>query len=80
VADSSLAYDRTTKLPLYATAGIPEAWIFDLTADRIERHTEPGPAGYRRSILAGRGQSLVSTVLPAVTLSVNDAIGENDDD
>ena len=31
VADTSLRYDRETKLPLYAAAGIPEAWIVDLT-------------------------------------------------
>ena len=30
VADSSLAYDRTVKMPLYAQAGIAEAWIINL--------------------------------------------------
>lgn len=74
VSDSSLHYDRTTKLPLYAAAGIPEAWIFDLTGDRIERHTEPDPNGYRQTIRADRGQSLVSTVLPTVTLSIDQVL------
>lgn len=36
VAYTSLAYDRETKLPLYAEAGIPEAWLVDLTTDAIE--------------------------------------------
>ncbi len=27
IADTSLAYDRNTKLPLYAATGIPEAWL-----------------------------------------------------
>jgi Uma2 family endonuclease len=30
VADTSLAYDRDVKAPLYAQAGIPEVWIVDL--------------------------------------------------
>ena len=71
VPDSSLRHDRTVKLPLYAAAGIPEAWIFDLTGDRIERHTDPGPNGYQQIALAGRGKALPSTVLPAITLSID---------
>ena len=39
VADTSLAYDRQRKLPLYAAAGIPEAWLVDLTEDRLEVHS-----------------------------------------
>jgi Uma2 family endonuclease len=45
VAESSRDYDRNTKFPRYAAAGIPEAWLFDLLAGRIERHSEPGPKG-----------------------------------
>ena len=30
VADSTLAYDRDVKAQLYALAGIPEYWLFDL--------------------------------------------------
>jgi Uma2 family endonuclease len=74
VADSSLAYDRTVKLPLYAAAGIREAWIVDLNGDRIERHTSPGPDGYREVATAERGQRLASTVLPTVVLSIDDAL------
>jgi Uma2 family endonuclease len=47
VADSSLAYDRSTKLRLYAEAGIPEYWVVDGTAEAVEVHRGPGPEGYR---------------------------------
>jgi Uma2 family endonuclease len=47
VADSSLAYDRTTKMRLYAESGIPEYWIVDCTAETIEIYRNPGPDGYR---------------------------------
>jgi Uma2 family endonuclease len=75
VADTSREYDRTFKLPLCAAAGIPEAWLFDLVADRIERYTEPGANGYQRIALADRGKSLTSTVLPAVVFSIDDVLG-----
>ena len=47
VAESSLAYDRTTKLRLYAEAGIPEYWIVDCAAESIEIDRTPQPKGYR---------------------------------
>ena len=78
VADSSREYHRSVKLPLYAAAGIPEAWLFDLVADRIERHTEPGADGYQQIAVVGRGKSLTSTVLPAVVLSIDDVLALNE--
>ena len=71
VADTSLVNDRTVKLPLYAAAGIPEAWLVDLNAPRLERQTDPGPDGYQQIALAGRGKSLTSTVVPTLTLSID---------
>jgi Uma2 family endonuclease len=75
VSDSSLRYDRTVKLPLYAAAGIPEAWIFDIGYERIERHTDPTSNGYATVQAAGRGDMLASTVLPAVRVSVDEVFG-----
>lgn len=40
VADSSLAYDRDVKLPRYARAGIPEAWLVDLSGRRLWVHRQ----------------------------------------
>jgi len=71
VADSSLAYDRATKMPLYSRAGIPEAWLFDLVNKRVERHTDPALAGYRLIAVAHRGESLASTLLPGLTVVVD---------
>jgi len=75
VADSSRDHDRGFKFPLYATAGIAEAWLIDLTAETIERHTEPHDGHYRFIALANRGESLPSTVFPTVTLNA-DAVFE----
>lgn len=78
VSDSSLHHDRTIKMPLYAEAGIPEAWLFDIVADVIERHTEPIGGRYRQVATAGRGQRLASLVLPALTFAVDDVLGPAD--
>jgi Uma2 family endonuclease len=75
VSDSSLEYDRTQKLPLYAAAGIPEAWIFNLIGNRIERHIDPGPDGYRTVAFAEAGQHLASTVLPELTFDAAELLG-----
>jgi hypothetical protein len=41
VADSSLAYDRTTKQRLYAQHGIPVYWIVNLPDRRFEVYDQP---------------------------------------
>jgi Uma2 family endonuclease len=41
VSDSTLKYDRRTKLSLYAESGIADYWIFDLVDIQLEMHSEP---------------------------------------
>ena len=52
VADSSLAYDRGTKLPLYARHDIPEVWIVDPAGRRVEVYAAPAEG----RLTAGRRQ------------------------
>jgi len=47
VAETSLAYDRDVKLPLYAAHGIAQAWLVDLPGAALVVHSGPGPDGYR---------------------------------
>ena len=52
VSDSTLKYDRNTKLSLYAEAGIANYWIFNLVDIQLEMHSEPyhkipGDFGYQ---------------------------------
>jgi len=70
VADTSLRYDRVTKLQIYAEAGIPEYWIVDCTAESIEVHRTPGPEGYRDvTRVAGEGTVTVAA-FPDVALRI----------
>ncbi len=75
ITDSSLAFDRWVKLPLYGAAGIPEAWIFDLLHSRIERHTDPFDGGYRAVTIAGRGETIASLTVPTITFDVDAVFG-----
>jgi Uma2 family endonuclease len=75
VADTTLAYDRDVKIPLYARAGIPEAWLVDLSAERIAVHREPHAGRYAHVGSAGPGDILIPVHLPDVTLAVSDILG-----
>ncbi len=78
VADSSLAYDRGMKFPRYAAAGIAEAWLIDLAAGIVERHTEPRDGLYRQITLARAGDTLASTILTELTIPVDMLLGIGD--
>jgi Uma2 family endonuclease len=67
-ADSSLAHDRRTKLPLYARAGIPEAWIVDLTRDRVEVYRDPGGDGYASRTVYERAGAVSLLAFPDITI------------
>jgi Uma2 family endonuclease len=71
VADSSLEYDRTVKLPLYAQAGIPEVWIVNLTENHIEVYTQPENGAYTHAQRAARGETLTATTLPDLRVAVD---------
>ena len=47
VAETSLSYDRSTKLRLYAESGIPEYWVVNGRAESIDVYREPDAGGYR---------------------------------
>ncbi len=75
VSDTTLAYDRNVKLPLYARAGIREVWIVDLAGGIVERYTGPTPNGYRHTEQARRGASLVPEALPGLALPADAVLG-----
>jgi Uma2 family endonuclease len=60
VADSSIKFDRDTKAPLYAAAGISEYWIVNLIDNRLEIYRQPEGSIYTsiEIITPPRGQSL----------------------
>lgn len=71
VADSSLDYDRGTKMPFYATSGIREVWIVDLEHDQIESYREPEAGRYRKTRRYKPGEALAPSALPDLRLEVS---------
>ncbi|MEL7422264.1 MAG: Uma2 family endonuclease, partial [Bacteroidota bacterium] len=63
VADSSLQFDREVKGELYATAGIPEYWIVNLTDRQLEVYTEPRVGSYQSKQIFSDSADLQMTVL-----------------
>ncbi len=70
VADSTVAYDRGIKVPLYGKAGILETWLVDLPQRRIEVYRSPSKDGYQSMHYASPGETLSPTAFPDVALQV----------
>ena len=74
VSDTTLAYDRGTKVNLYAQANIPETWVMNLVEDCIESFTGPGPEGYSNHTIYRRGDTISPSTLPDVEFAVDDLL------
>jgi Uma2 family endonuclease len=74
VADTTVDFDRNTKAPLYALAGIGEYWLVNIVADEVEVYREPGAAGYRDARNHRRGAVLHPTAFPDLAVAVTDIL------
>jgi len=76
VADTSVAFDRQVKLPLYARAGVPEVWIVDLPAAAVEVYREPGVTGYSASSRLAAGDTIGPAAFPDVRFPVREFLDQ----
>ena len=76
VADSSLEFDRETKLARYAAAGIPEVWVANLVDGRVEAYDDPVDGAYQNLRTAVPGESIGPRAFPDVVLAVSDFLPE----
>jgi len=74
VAESSLAHDRGRKLRIYAERGVPEYWIVDVVARRIEVYREPAEGNFRSTRVFERGEAIDLLRFPDVTVRVTDVM------
>lgn len=70
VADTTLRYDRSTKLRLYANKGIVEYWIVNIEKKRIETYADPTSGGYATTGALASGDRATPRALPMVQLDV----------
>ena len=77
VAESSLSFDRSVKLPRYAAAGIPEVWIVNLPERRLECYRDSGPEGYAASVVLEPEDAVEARLVPQLgRVSVASILGE----
>lgn len=70
VADNSLPFDRTVKLPVYASAGIGECWLVNLIDDKIEIYREPAGRRYQARSSTPFGQPVSPLQFPEVAITL----------
>ncbi len=72
VADTTLAWDRNVKVPLYGRAGIPEVWVVDLDGEVVDVFTSPREQEYDDVRQARRGESLQ---IAGINVDIDEILG-----
>jgi Uma2 family endonuclease len=65
VADTTVASDRGVKMPIYAQAGIPVAWLVDLPRRTVEIYTDPKGQVYGTVRRLGR-KEVIDFAIPGI--------------
>ncbi len=78
VSKSTLRYDQTTKVSLYASVGIPDYWIVNLIENQVEVYRQPIESvsaqfgfNYASRQIYQRGQSIGLLEVPKVSIDVD---------
>jgi Uma2 family endonuclease len=74
VADHSLLHDRQRKLPLYAAAGIPEAWILNFKQKALEVYRDPVDGIYQSRTVLRTGDSVSPLAGPGTSIPIADLL------
>lgn len=74
MADSSLNYDRSVKLPLYAEKRIPEVWIINLRDRVVEMYRDPDGTRYIGTLVARPGEEVQARQAAGFSISVADLL------
>lgn len=74
VADTTLAFDREVKVPLYARFAIPEVWLVDVEGRVLHRYREPAAGAYVR-VDRPALQGLAPAALPDAALDLAGLFG-----
>jgi Uma2 family endonuclease len=70
VADTTLAYDRDRKLPLYARFAVPEVWLVDVLGNHLDVHRDPADGTYTTRFRVQDLSRVGVAALPDVTLDL----------
>jgi Uma2 family endonuclease len=75
VADSTVESDRSYKVPLYAKAGIREAWLVNLVEECVELYAEPEGDAYQTVRRFARGEVVPAHSIEHLNINVSDILG-----
>lgn len=70
VSDSTLRFDRSEKLYLYATHQIPEYWIVNLIDNCLEVYRQPQDGDYLNKSVLTKADTIKLPALPELEISV----------
>lgn len=75
VANSTLAYDRDTKAPIYAEVGILEYWIVNVRDRVLEVYRDAERTGFTEPVLVLRENDIIAPLAaPDATIAVADLL------
>ncbi len=74
IAVTSYITDRDFKLPLYAMAGVPEFWIVNVNAARVEVYRGPDGYVYRDVTMLEVGGTLTPLAAPNAAIPIADLL------
>ena len=75
VSESSIRYDRGSKLRVYARHGVRELWIEDLTTDTLLVFRDPESGAYKTQLTLEKGDFIAPLAFPELVLSVSSLLG-----
>lgn len=73
IADTTLAFDLTTKAALYARAAINEYWVLDSNSRRLLVHRDPKSGAYASIVAYSENESVAPLASPRSEFRVADA-------
>jgi Uma2 family endonuclease len=75
VSDSSLSFDQTVKLALYARYGVAEYWVVDVEGKRVVTYRDPTARGYMSKLELKAPDSVTPQAFADVKIAVQEIFG-----
>lgn len=72
VSDTTLRFDLSRKVPLYARAGILESWVVDVENAAVHVFRDPEESGYRTKYTAAGDERSSICAMPGIGITVSE--------